>query len=432
MHLDLGVEPATAAAEAVYGDYGAASLRAVVEDLIIRVISPGQGNVTVKINGKPATVDTSGLDAEETCAAIALTIFGSIISNGLPVMLKSESCAVAGGRRIVIGTQDEAVGFASAVEVAGGDWVVVEREEARDLRTHRFLPDVSSANRRGILRYGVLSALFGDGQAQDDAMISKISPWTFAHELGHTVGLNHWGHWQWGTEGLACIPQYASLMSYAGGAGFTTNETPWTLQPAATKEYETLGPTYDYQRFTPNPFNFTVAATSVDWNRDGNPEPTQTPYRSFALVANSKGCRSFVAGRSLLADVNDIPTGAPDLVRFGDRLYALWPSTSGTLRTRSAPLGAAGNKGCTGSANPLDATGQNPNPCLVFSPAVDLAALETPLGVSALVHNNQLLVASNLTQGEGLGFKVRRYTRDATSALTLVATDWTPLGACDS
>ena len=436
VHMDLGVQPLVDANEAVYGDYGPGSQRAVVEDFIIRVLSGFDGEVQIVLNGADATIDVSGLDAEQTCAAIALTSLVLILGNNLPVTLKQETCAIPGGRTIQLATQDESLYFSRNLLVApvGAGSVVVERESPDQNYAHKTIGSIRRPNRRGLLRYAVLTEVTGgDGKAQSgaDGMVSNLNPHTFAHELGHTCGVQHWGHNKWGTEGLDCIPQYDSIMNYVNGDTFSASDVPLTLNPSATKELQTLGAGYNYGRFSVSPFNYAVAGDRVDWNRDGVAENSQVAYRSFSLTANSRGCRSFIAGYTQLVAPTTMPSGVSDLVRFGDRIYALWPDSSSSLIVRSAQLGAVGNKGCTGSANPLDATGANPNPCLSFNPPTNVANLDDGAGVSAIVHDGQLWVASARGLGAGGSVEVLRFSRDAAGNLTLDAVDVTPVaGLC--
>lgn len=436
VHFDLGVQPTVDSDEAVYGDYGPGSVRAVVEDFVIRVFGGFDGEVQIVLNGFGATVNVSGLNPEQTCAAIALTALGLIIDNNLPVTLKAETCASAGSRRIWLATQDEALYFTRdlLVSAEGAGVVAIERETASQHYEHKGLGEIRAASRRGLVRYAVLTEVVGGdgkGQSSADGMVSNINPHTFAHELGHTCGLSHWGHDDWGTKGLDCIPQYDSIMNYTIGDAFSDSSAPLTLDPSATAELETLGATYDYTRFATSPFNYTVSGTRVDWNRDGVAENSQIAYRSFSLTANSRGCRSYVAGYSQLETPSNMPSGISDLVRFGDRIYTLWPAPSSDLIVRSAQLGAAGNKGCTGSANPLDATGPNPSPCLNFDPPANVASLDATVGVSAIVHDGQLWVASARALGSGGSVEVLRFSRDPAGNLTLDAIDFTPVaGQC--
>lgn len=107
----------------------------------------------------------------------------------------------------------------------------------------------------------------------------------FAHELGHTLGLEHWG----GGEAINCKPNYPSMMNYAYDYSFAGS--PETLAGTRIQFSKGLLPAIDevagvkevgwapagldvtfLRSYPGTPFRTASVAngTSVDWNRDGS------------------------------------------------------------------------------------------------------------------------------------------------------------------
>ncbi len=107
------------------------------------------------------------------------------------------------------------------------------------------------------------------------------------HELGHSIGLHHWGHDSWGR--LNCMPNYVSIMNYHYGWQ-ADDATPWpatwragafskgghfggrTLNPTGVSESELAGYDASYMAGAPFEYPSAYAFGDVDFNRSGGIE----------------------------------------------------------------------------------------------------------------------------------------------------------------
>ena len=202
------------------------------------------------------------------------------------------------------------------------------------------------ASRHGYFRYALVTDQ-GTGQAGQDAFtinrdLARVA--LFAHELGHTFGLQHHGHTRWGE--LNCKPNYMSMMGYtyqnSPAVGFSRREGP-QLDGSRLDERAPL-PSALLKRLAGAPFELDVRrGAGVDWNRNGVID--RVPVRAAPTWATYKSCAAGAVGRRELA--RDTGKVSPALVRLGERLHVLWTDAAGQLWSRSAPhSGPDGNGSC--------------------------------------------------------------------------------------
>jgi len=311
-----------------------------------------------------------------------------------PVTVKSYSSAPDGTSAVLLFESTQpGLHFARSTSWTGAQQaqIVEGTESDESLRQHHYSDTGQvDAIRRARTRYAVVNSIGGTGQAKLVALVTEVVPDTVAHELGHTAGLLHTGHAAWKNVPTNCMPHYRSLMSYAvpGIAAFSAVDSPVQLNPAQAQEYLPFGPNYPYSSLQSAPFFFGPAtgAQGVDWNRDG--QLSAGGWRSAPLVADWGGCHGYGAGKTMLDPAANV-RGGVDLVRYAGKLWALWATPTG-IWVRSAPLGPAGAKGCTGSADP------KLGDCLAWSAPALLVAAANIGGVTAFAHDTSMFVAANL------------------------------------
>lgn len=420
LHLDLGVQPLYIGDEDKFGAWPTGAARGVVPDFIMRFTGAINGPVEVKINGQVSSFDATGLTRGEIGAAAAF----AALFTGQPVSVKSYSVDGSGNATTVIEATNAGqhfsreltvpAGFASAAQMPG--------ESPESLRKHYFDPDPDQVDaiRRGVVRYAVATSAGTGGNADGAAFVAGLAHSSFFHELGHSLGLAHSGHSAWGNGDIECLPHYMSLMRYGYGPyQFTSGSVGVAINPAATVETGTLGAGFDHSLYLSSPYVYQLptASAGVDWNRDGVLSPASSAWRSFAIAIAGGSCKAFAQGEQELAS-SEAVEGSPDLVRFGNRLYAFWitGSPNQSIKYRHAQLGMSGNKSCSGSSNPANA---GSSPCLSWSATQTLASGGSFKGVTAYAHAGQLMIATQAGDGS---LVVRHCSADGAGSLSAIAT----------
>lgn len=387
LHLDIGVAPLYASNESKFGAWSTGASRALVPDMVVRGLAPVTGDITVKINSWEVTFDGTGWTGAQLAALIGLAIGLS----GEPVSIKSFTDHGDDTATLVVESTVPGQHFTRSISVPAGfgESIKLPRESNGSIRNH-YVNDPNQVDvvRIGRVRYAVVTNIGGGGQASAGRFVSGLSHGAFVHELGHTVGIQHWGHNQWGTTGPDCLPHYQSLMRYGGGPyQFSSTDAVDNLNPAKTFETDTFGATYDHSIFASGPYHYAATSSSVDWNRDGGLTSSSVKWRTTALSLLDASCKAFVQGRQRIVP-NEEVVGPVALVRGGARLYAFW-ATGSAIKYKFASLGSVGNKSCTGSAAPSGGD------CLSWSATYTHTSGASYQGVSAGAYGSEIFLASH-------------------------------------
>jgi len=189
-----------------------------------------------------------------------------------------------------------------------------------------------AAARRGLFFYGLMSDDTG-GQAhvglgafwvgaagQSGTELSNVT----AHELGHLVGLQHWGDRHDARE-LLCKPTYESLMSYAfvfppALLRFSTGSQPSVV---STNLDETSNPGLNLV-WLETVFGFDVdhQTTEVDWNRDGVISGSPVTGVTRRSIQGDNCATSELHKNEVFSNLN--PERVPALVDFEGELHAFF------------------------------------------------------------------------------------------------------------
>jgi hypothetical protein len=319
--------------------------------------------------------------------------------------------------------------------LGGAPRITAPTTESYQRGAYTQIPGQVDINRRGRVRYAVLGETLG--QASGVAFVTGEAPsatgHVFRHELGHTLGLMHWGHEAWGGGGLECIPYYYSFMNYAyqDTPGMSLSAPPTLTGAALNAHSSTESGSFvsPYQNWLPaaavsaSPFRlFSPQNNHIDWNRSGVIEAGA--HRSNPWFARKCDGRSMIRGQQVLSTTSS--HGSADLSRMGQRLYAVWVDQSGLINVQSATLSAdRARHSCTGGF-----AGLATNPCLTNWTASTLpmgpnGPPANARGVSALATNSgvaQMFVAWRTAANE---LRVGRYLPNA-GTLTFLSLDTLP------
>jgi hypothetical protein len=269
-----------------------------------------------------------------------------------------------------------------------GDFAGSGRADAREYRAARrrdFTP-----SRAGYFRYA-FSTQQGRGQATQDAFtvnrdLQRVT--IFAHELGHTLGLAHYGHEAWGRAN--CKPNYYSIMNYLYQnhyeIGFSRRATR-TLNPAAVVERAALAARDPGRLLREPPLELDVWGRDVDWNRDGM--ISDAAVRADLFWATYKSCGAAEHGLVTLAETG-VLAATPVLVEIGDHLHALWLSDAGALFGRQRRMQGA----CA-----ADAAADG---CNDWSPAQAVAGLASVRFIAGLALPDTRLALAYVSASEAL------------------------------
>lgn len=444
VHLDLGVAPSNSAHESQYGAFGTNSTQCVVRDHEIDITSPlTDGTLRLTINGVPGqAMNVGGLHPLSAFQALLSAAPAGGWPTGVPVTVRSASVipTTTDSWRVRLNSTLPCSTFTMALDYAGTDpdastKVTIREESNEALRSRNRSPyNEVDPVRRTRFRYAVITP---GGQADSDRFNSSLSEQTFVHELGHTIGLEHWGRFEWpstyssptnevGQRNLTCLPHYRSIMSYgyqrpAGLPIRFAHEDNLVFNPARVDENQPFGPwgvgLPDFDQpgdwsHESSPWFYDATPTRVDFDRSGTMTVPGFLVRSTGLVAHQRECRGFMAGNRVLP--SGAVRGSVDLARLGNLLFAFWVEPGGVY-FRAAPLGAQGNKSCTGDKGGMDDAGN----CLSWTDALPLIAGDF-LGVSALRFGSELFVAVTHTNED---LSVHRFAPSGV-LLTPVGTPW--------
>lgn len=186
----------------------------------------------------------------------------------------------------------------------------------------------ATSPRRGIFRWALALPKSGGGQASPDRPFfkfgNKASSFSvggaFAHELGHTNGLQHAGR----TREPNCKPNYPSIMNYSinysgplfFSSGIRDPLTPIALdEPAGLTELDgtPVAATILAEVLAGNDLASAPGgpAGNIDWNRDGTADPGPVPGRPTWAKGYTGGDALHIMRSTALSDV--MPSTRPAL-----------------------------------------------------------------------------------------------------------------------
>lgn len=275
-----------------------------------------------------------------------------------------------------------------------------------------------AVSRQGVFRYALMS-VGGGGQAWQpgdrlgwggSATNPNIA--AFVHELGHSVGVAHYGHANWGKANGK--PHYGSLMNYAfaySAGKFSLGESSVALDPSFLDEQAGIGA--DASHLAGHPFYRLVGANGeVDWDFDGLfSSGGAAAIRAPLTYASTSGDGALAANNKNLHSEPDLPAATPALVRAnGDRMYALYVD-DGRMVYRFATLdGDASDGSCPGG-------GQLGDNCTDWSAAFEVPTDYDVLGLSAIFEDGLMVLAYRTVNDE---LRVRRMLAGSSGQLSLV------------
>ncbi len=223
------------------------------------------------------------------------------------------------------------------------------------------------AGRRGKFRYttaslsagggsGVVTEVFNFGPASDSQ--------AFAHELGHSLGIEHWGNDEFGRMNFK--PHYASVMNYNWQFGtpprYSRGVNTEVLNPASMTELGAYsGYLHDPSTYLDQidllnaqmyffKFNYDFTTRSADWNLDGVKQtaairatpclPRNRPNEADFFGANREPLFIEPGATTTLKDIQ--------ITRLENRLFFFWQKGE-AIYYRVADIGPADSRGsCTG------------------------------------------------------------------------------------
>ncbi len=248
--------------------------------------------------------------------------------------------------------------------------------------------------RAGVFRYGLLNQGGGGGQAYGvpgyrfswGVSMNNRHIRSFCHELGHSLGLNHYGHSEWGkANGKA---NYLSLMNYAyPGAVFSQGDSDVVLNPVAINEQAGIGA--DTAHVAGYPFRRELGPNGeIDWDFDGEFSPgSWWSVRAPVTFASSASNSAMAQNLQTLHEEDDLPATTPALIRGpGDRMYVFYVDDDRIFYRQGAMNGSTLYGSCPGG----DEIGDD---CTTWSDAVEVPTASGARGVTALYDEGLVLLA---------------------------------------
>lgn len=262
------------------------------------------------------------------------------------------------------------------------------------------------AARTSVFRYSIIFDASGGGQS--DGIPSDRFKWggrasnrhmgAFTHELGHSIGLAHYGHWKWGWANGK--PNYRSLMNYAYGEhNFSLGEADVVLNPAVVVEQSGIGADAAY--LEDPPWNREVGSNDeVDWDFDLEFSGSSwAQIKAPITYATNNGTGAFTHNSGYIHSEDDLPGFSPALVRGpGDRMYAFYID-DGAIHYRFAEMDGSAMEGSCPGGDSIGAA------CTSWSSAYQAPLTEDASGLSVVYEEGAILI---LYRGEDDMLRMRR------------------------
>ena len=306
-----------------------------------------------------------------------------------------------------------------------GDWGGTNA--VPDGTKHTVAPDDHLAeSRHGVFRYALMS-IGGGGQAHGDRFgwggsQTNAAIGSFIHELGHSLGLAHYGHWSWGAANGK--PHYASLMNYGfpfADAQFSLGESSVVLDPSNVSEV--AGVDADASHLSGHPYYRLIGPNDeVDWDFDGSFSGGGIDaVRAPVTYAEQSTGGALAANYENIHVEADLPAATPALAKANNgRLYAFYVDDGRIMMQHALMDGPTEDGSCPGGGDLGD-------DCADWSAPVDVGTDADALGLSA-VYENYLMVLAYRTDS-GL-LRLRRFFVADSGGLTPYGNE-VPVGATD-
>ncbi len=249
-------------------------------------------------------------------------------------------------------------------------------------------------HRKSHFRYGLYANGPGSGgQATGNKMgwngsTTNLQPVLFAHEFGHILGLQHWGHDKAGR--YDCKPSYDSLMNYADSTGTLSDDASgFVINPSSLGESWGIGVAPPNGIWS-NLWGGIDSFAGIDWNRDGT--VTTAGFftglvRGPAGWANWANCTAFAQNQEVLSHGLPMAASTPDIVRRGDYLYLFYVHGETVWYRRGEHSGIDTQGSCPGG----DTLGSD---CMTWAPAIAVPTDSPAAHVSAVtLDGGQVIVA---------------------------------------
>jgi hypothetical protein len=349
-----------------------------------------------------------------------------------------------------------------------GDWGGYGACAAGSAANHGGTPNTVEAYlkcmapvRRGVFRYAYATA-GGGGQAVGESAMFRWGVGTqsnasrgmsvFIHELGHSLGISHFGHSYTGGSQMNNNPFYCSLMNYSPaqgcGARFSHGELASFQLDASSVSETSVAPVAPGLWLSPHSFIRWIdtlgsyqGMSGVDWDSN-NYRSIPNVRAPLRMVSNTEQVFSNESRAQKLAG-DGTSLGVTESVNpalaeaFGNRLFYFYADASGRLVYRSGLHSGSPGGGCTGDDTALLQLDSEPpchsldptNGAVYFSPAI----FDTVVSVSAVGWNNRLHVAWTTSTGalryaQATGFTTGNTALSGfTTTETIVAPSTNPL-----
>jgi len=456
VHLNMGIPAAETYAEHRYGVWSPGEVHTLPPRRTIKITETPAAIILVSVNeGQPAALNPfAGPDpCPASCVGfwIKAVLDAHFLNTTIDVELET------GITTITVEHPDPGVDFELDIWTAPADspGITISYETNGQARDRADDPAYFPEDFRGRARFLVITGNKDGGSAKGGRAHTGAAVATFSHELGHTLGIQHWGHNAWmhydrdpssidmsnhdtgvSTRGanINCMPHYVSIMNYAyehvQGAGFSAVDTHLTLNTSSVLERNTWPGIYttpfNLSVASPN-YRFITAINGVDWDMSGDLSSVNHRVRApLRVMGGGISCQAFSVGRQQVSEAEAYGDGA--LAQSSELLFAFYvpdvpagpDNPERLVRYRVTELGPVSDHGCGGTDDPV-AYQHSPyvgpqDGCHIWSPELVLpGSVEDVRFVSAYAYGaDTIYVASQSDDGT---LVVQRFEVDSNGVL---------------